>query len=84
MTFTLDAKAPFFFTEIGSVQTKDGKPRQSQSLKNLIKKNHSQRLVLSGYTIYALRVDSAQWNCFGKLSYLKYDNFTNKVTLEVN
>ena len=66
-TSEFNSKAPFYFEDLTVVFKKDGSLRQSKKLVNIIKKNHSTKMVMSGMPKFYLRVDSAQMNQFGNI-----------------
>ena len=69
----LDKKAPYSFKDTSEVLKADGKVRQSEKLKNLIKRQHSSRASMSGISVYVLRLGS-QFNGYSYLAFSEYDN----------
>jgi hypothetical protein len=66
-TSEFNSKAPFYFEDLTVVFKKDGSLRQSKKLVNIIKENHSTKMVMSGMPKFYMRVDSAQMNQFGNV-----------------
>jgi len=69
----IEYKAPYTFADTAEVLTKSGDVRQSEKLRQLIKKNHSSRYSMSGTTIYVLRI-GAQFPGYNYLSFSERDN----------
>lgn len=66
-TSEFNSKAPYYFEDLTVVFKKDGSLRQSKKLVNIIKKNHSTKMVMSGMPKFYMRVDSAQMKQFGNV-----------------
>ena len=69
-TVDFTQKAPFFFKDLSIVFKNDGSLRQCKSLINIIKKNHSAKIVMAGIPKFYMRVDSAQMRQFGSVTVL--------------
>lgn len=65
-----EQKAPYYFNRVEVVFKKDGSLRQSKSLINIIKKNHSTKMVMAGIPKFYMRVDSGQMRQFGDITVL--------------
>ena len=63
-----NSKSPYYFKDLTVVFKKDGYLRQSKKLVNIIKKNHSTKVVMSGMPKFYMRVASEQVNQFGNIS----------------
>ncbi len=55
-----NTKVPYFFKDIKDVLKKNGTLRQNKKLINIIKKNHSVKIIGCGIPKYYMRVDSFQ------------------------
>lgn len=66
-TSEFNSKAPYYFEDLTVVFKKDGSLRQSKKLVNIIKKNHSTKMFMSGMPKFYMRVDSAQMKQFGNV-----------------
>lgn len=75
----IEHKAPFYIANHSDVFTKTGDVRQSDKIRNLVKKHHSDRASGSGVTVYVLRISGPQIP-FGPVNYLSYNDHTGIVS----
>lgn len=74
----IEKKAPYTFKDKTQVIDKSGNVKQNKALKQLIIKNNSSRLSMSGITVYLLRLGS-QFG--GTTPYLCYNEYTDTISI---
>lgn len=76
----IEKKAPFLLSK-EIVLNKLGEVRQTQKLAKIIRKNANSYATGSGFTVYVLRIDSAEIDMFGHVTFLSFNSNNLEIKL---